>query len=119
MFTIPIDQATTAYAFDVDADDLQADARAGAPGWFFMFQEHAYRLRFGFAEAPRPVFTTWTDLSWPQVEDQRGFASVAPLPGQPIDPQDRNWGRDAADTARIALRLPVRIGIHSSALVGR
>ena len=35
VFVIPIDPATTAYAFDIDADELQAEAAMGAPGWFF------------------------------------------------------------------------------------
>ena len=122
LFTIPVDATTTAFAFDIDADELQAAARAGAPGWFFVFQEHAYRLRFGFDDTPSAQFVTWDDLSWPQVMDGRGFASaqiIVPQPQQAQGEEDPHWGRDAADTARAAVRRPVRVAIHSSALVGR
>jgi hypothetical protein len=122
LFMIPVDGTTTAYAFDVDADELEAEAGAGAPGWFFVFQEHAYRLRFGFDENPDAQFLVWNDLSWSQVIDQRGFASVnraVPQPEQAQGPADPHWGVDAADTARIVLRQPVRVAIHSSSLVRR
>ena len=108
--SMPIDQTATAYAFDVGADDLQAEVRAGAPGCSSSYFNSA---RTGCASDSPIAARGVHHLDRPELaggsRTARGFASVAPLTAQPISPQDRNWGRDAAGAAQITLRLPARI----------
>jgi hypothetical protein len=120
-FVITIDEQTTAYAFGIAPDDLRAPPTPENPGFFFAFQEHSSRLRFGF-DLSNPVFGVWSDLDWPRVlaadptQPSRGFA-VASANLAPSDPGDMQWNRDSADIARIALQHPFRMLIHSSELV--
>ncbi|MFD5011907.1 hypothetical protein [Streptomyces chartreusis] len=115
LFALPVDASTTAFAFRGAPDDI-----VGPPGAFFVFQENAYQLRFGFDMTEIPL-RTWNDLSWPLVLDGRGFASarrpvIKPSSAAPTDPV---WGVDAAQTAAIALQRPVRVVRHASELVRR
>jgi hypothetical protein len=118
VFALPVDAATTAFAFRGSPAEV-----VGPPGAFFVFQEHAYQLRFGFdlpddedgepADAP---LESWNDLTWPRVADDRGFASARhPVPRP--EGADLEWGADAAQTAAIALQRPVRFARHASELV--
>lgn len=123
-FVVRIDEQTAAYAFrHPDPETLRLPPEQ-APGLFFAFQEHTYRIRFGFdapgttaAAAPR----TWDDLDWDDVpQDDRGFAlAAAPLATPPDDATGAQWAHDAADLASIALQRPFRVLIHSHRLVGR
>lgn len=124
-FVVRLSDDTSLYAFARGADELVA-----APGWFLVFQEHTYRLRFGFADGPAESFERWDQLGWPSSEpadppapgavptDGRGFAragaAVAPPAG---DTTGARWGTDAADVARIALRRPFRVAVPASALL--
>jgi hypothetical protein len=119
IFVIPVDAQTAAYAFPRSPDQV----RAPEPGYWFAFHEHGYRLRFGFHETSAS-FDTWNDLDWTRVPQPRGFA-VAGLPLNPLtpptspaNPGDTRWGRDAADTARIALQRPFRVLISAQRLIG-
>lgn len=116
LFVVPLDESTFAYAFNVEPDELM---RTGATGWFFVFQEHGYRIRFGFDRVHGPGFKTWDVLGWPKVPtDGRGFALAAgPIEARPVDARGAAWGTDAADMARIVLQRPFRVAIHASALV--
>jgi hypothetical protein len=116
LFIIRIDDSTAAYAFKVAPEQLSAP---GAEGWFFVFQEHSYRIRFGFDRSATAEFNTWNDLAWPMVPtDGRGFAHAAgALKPPPDNPRGAKWGTDAADMARITLQKPLRVGIHASTLV--
>jgi hypothetical protein len=124
LFLLPVDPDTAAYAFALDPTMLKTPAAPGAEGFFFAFQEHSYRVRFGFdlpeTDPPDPnrEYRTWNDLDWPRVPQRRGFARAdLPLP-PPDDPGDAQWNRDAADVARITLQRPFRVLIHAHALVG-
>jgi hypothetical protein len=120
-FVITIDEQTTAYAFAIPPDALRAPPTPATPGFFFAFQEHSSRLRFGF-DLSNPVFNVWQDLDWTRVlaadptQPSRGFA-VAGANLTPSNPGDMRWNRDSADIARIALQHPFRMLIHSSELV--
>jgi hypothetical protein len=127
LFVLPVDAQTSAYAFALDPGQLSQPVTPATPGWFFAFQEHSYRIRFGFdlaeTEPPDPArpFETWNDLDWDRVPTSRGFA----IAGMPLDPpanargpDDPRWNADAADIARIALQRPFRVLIHAHELVG-
>ena len=127
LFTLRVDAATAAYAFAVDPDELRGPPSSQTPGRFFAFQEHSYRIRFGFDLAdtqppdPNRPFHTWNDLDWDRVPRSRGFA----VAGRGITPPDSEpgagaarWDRDSADIARICLQRPFRVLIHSHELVG-
>ena len=127
LFVLPVDAQTAAYAFALDPVVLQAPVAPATPGWFFAFQEHSYRIRFGFdlpdSDPPDPgrPFDTWNDLDWDRVPAPRGFAEAgAPIapPANAQGPGDPRWGADAADIARIALQRPFRVLIHAHELVG-
>ena len=111
-----LDESTAAYAFEIDADELRAP-RPG--GWWFVFQEHSYRIRFGFDRSDTTPFARWEDLGWPSVPmDGRGFALAgAPLPPPSADTTGARWDTDAADVARITLQKPFRVAVHASSLV--
>ncbi|MCQ9131155.1 hypothetical protein [Streptomyces hilarionis] len=110
VFALPVDAATTAYAFRGSPSEI-----VGPPGAYFVFQEHAYQMRFGFDLDEAPL-NSWNDLSWPLVADARGFASVNRAIASPAG-SDLAWGADAAQTAAIALQRPVRVARHASELV--
>jgi hypothetical protein len=120
-FVITIDEQTIAYAFAIAPDVLRSPPTPAKPGFFFAFQEHSNRPRFGF-DVSNEVFTRWQDLDWKRVlaadtiQPSRGFA-VAGVNLAPINPGDMQWNRDSADIARIALQHPFRMLIHSSELV--
>ena len=120
VFVLRIDEQTAAYAFrHPDPDSLTLDP-AVAPGLFFAFQEHTYRIRFGFdLPGTTPDFRVWPDLDWGGVPQQRGFALAdRDLAPPPDDTTGARWRRDAADIARITLQRPFRVLVHSHALVG-
>jgi hypothetical protein len=136
IFVIQVDEATAAYAFVIPDTELNAPASAQAPGWFFVFAEHGFRMRFGFDEPPpesQAALSDWNQVSWPSgailrgeipsgpttVPTSRGHAlagaNFGPPPG--LDPQGPMWNRDAADIARITLQRPVRVAIQAEILV--
>jgi hypothetical protein len=100
-----------------------------APGWFFVFQEHSYRMRFGFdvlpdPPAPQPQFSSWNGLAWPnqrgsgEVPMDRDFARAGAGVTPPGGVTDPAWDRDATDVARIALRRPFKLAYHAHKLLG-
>jgi hypothetical protein len=122
VFVVRIDEQTAAYAFrHPDPESLRLPPEQ-VPGLFFAFQEHSFRIRFGFDEpGTSPTLLTWDQLDWDDVpKDDRGFAlAAAPLATPPDDTTGAAWAHDAADLASIALQKPVRVLIHSHRLVGR
>jgi hypothetical protein len=117
-FVIPVDPQTAAYAFKIGEDEVQeVDPGSGRSKWFFVFQEHGYRIRFGFdePEVPAVALAAWNDLSWDGVPTQPGrpgFAFAGTPLGQPPNEQaagDPIWGHGSADVARIAFQQPVRV----------
>jgi hypothetical protein len=132
VFVIRIDEATMAYAFEIPDVELTTPATRDAPGWFFVFAEHGYRIRFGFDEVPDDPnaaldFAGWNDAMWPDGQRQHpGFVPVArghalagapfgPPPG--VGPEGPLWNRDAADVARIALQRLYRVAIQAEVLL--
>jgi hypothetical protein len=123
LFVIAIDAQTTAYAFGIPPDDLRPPPTASKPGWYFAFQEHSSRIRFGF-DIANTEFTTWNDLDWNRIlaahpDGARRFARADAALASPANPGDMQWNRDATDIARITLQRPFRMLIHASELVGR
>jgi hypothetical protein len=125
-FAIRVDEATTAYAFTIPTAELTTPASPEAPGWFFVFAEHSFRIRFGFDEPPAFRFETWNDAVWPSEGNNPAFVpvvrghAIAGLPfGPPIGvpPDAPRWDRDAADIARITLQRPFRVAIHADVLL--
>ena len=128
LFAIPVDAQTLAYAFPIDPETLRPPPSEATPGWFFAFQEHSFRIRFGFDlvedDPPDPgrPFDTWSDVDWPRVPVERGFAVAARELAVPTDETGEGsarWNADAADIARICVQRPFRVLIHAHELVGR
>lgn len=135
MFVIEVDEATTAYAFEIDNAALMTPASRDAPGWFFVFAEHGFRIRFGFDEPPDPdeppgldgplVFDSWDKAAWPPSDGRThpAFAQVErghAIAGAGFDspPSDApSWKRDSADIARITLQRPFRVAIQADILL--
>ncbi len=126
LFALPVDDLTTAYAFEVPPDELRALPTEQHPGWFFAFQENSTRIRFGFdigdGGAAEPAFDTWDDLTWNRMlaahpDGARMFARADAVFDAPGQPGDKQWNRDATDVARITLQKPFRMLIHASELV--
>jgi hypothetical protein len=117
LFSFPIDDGTRAYALPVAPGELVS----GQPGWFIVFQEHDYRMHFGFDVPDEAARTdppdTWNDLDWQHVE-RRGFADAA-LEIPTTNPDVRRWGSaaDASHVARIALQKPFRVAMQSTLLL--
>lgn len=118
LFGIRVDDATTAYGFEISPAALTAEA------WFFVFAEHSHRLRFGFDEPPADgvvPFDTWQDLTWASpLPVRRGHAMAGdelPPPAL-VGPDGPWWRRDSADIARIALQRPFRVAIQATVLLG-
>ena len=129
LFTIRIDESTNAYAFELPKDQLGPAPTREAPGWFFVFQEHSYRMRFGFdvlpdPPTPQPEFSSWDGLAWPnqrgsgEVPMDRDFARAGAGLAPPAGVTDPTWNRDATDVARIALRRPFKLAYHAHKLLG-
>jgi hypothetical protein len=117
LFVIPLDPSTAAFAFAIEPGDLRDD-----PGFFFVFQEHSHRMRFGF-DLSNARLRDWNDLDWPRVQPdaRKGFAvaSAALREGRPENPGDLVWGpgADGAHIALIALQRPFRVAVHANRLI--
>jgi hypothetical protein len=121
MFVVPIDAATVMYAVGVGPDELAAPMTEAAPGWFIVFQEHDYRMRFGF-DISNDAVTSWEDLDWPTVQSHTrpGFADVSHV--ITVDPEAAAglaWGpgSDSTQVARISLQAPFAVAIHANRLL--
>jgi hypothetical protein len=126
VFAVKVDEETSVYAFPIPAEELTTPE--GAAAWFFVFAEHSFRIRFGFAEnAPGPL-ASWADAAWPPpggqadgcVPVERGHAVAGvPFPGPPgnLALEDPQWTKDGADIARIAVQRPFRVAIQARALL--
>ncbi|MDX6280633.1 MAG: hypothetical protein QOH03_1704, partial [Kribbellaceae bacterium] len=125
-FVIRIDEQTAAYAFPIAEAELMTPASVDAPGWFFVFAENSFRIRFGFdtTDAPPPAFDSWENAFWPPDAGQATPACVPVVRGHAIagtgfgpDGGDPRWNRDAADIARITLQRPFRVAIQADVLL--
>lgn len=138
-FVIQVDAQTNAYAFAIPEPELLTPASVEAPGWFFVFAENGYRMRFGFDVPPDPPdppdppapprnLNSWNDAAWPAPDGSSHPADVPvvrshAIAGLPFGPPgdtaaDRPlWNRDAADIARITLQKPFRVAVQADLLV--
>jgi hypothetical protein len=125
----------TFLGFQLKAQDAKGTPDGSQPGWFFVVQQHPTEPRFGLEPAPtpyaQPVISAWNDISWASfAADSAALAALmfAPVNQQPAnlsitagasDPGDsqNGWGLDAAQTAYITYRRPVRVAIHASAML--
>jgi hypothetical protein len=100
-------------------------------GWFFVFQQQPGAPRFGLEPPPGPyplkIINDWNNLSWVNFAynqhdlDNLKFAPINIQP-QAVDPAlyssgKPGWGVNAAQTAYITLRRPVRIAVHASVML--
>jgi hypothetical protein len=132
--TLPPD--ATFFGFALKADDARGSSSPTDPnqGWFLVLEQHSSEPRFGLEPSPAGGAQTvqqWNDLSWANF----GSASFLPAatqpqpavipalqppppapPDNPGDPDNR-WGKDAAQTAFILLRRPVRVAVHASLML--
>lgn len=127
----------TFFGFALKADEVRGstDPRDPDQGWFFVLEQHASEPRFGLEPAPgddgAPQVTRWNDLSWAnfgspavlsadtQPQNIAGPSLDPPPPEQPDNPgdPDNHWGQDAAQTAFILLRRPVRVAVHAHTML--
>jgi hypothetical protein len=100
-----------------------------------VLEQHATEPRFGLEPAPpdgsTPQVSKWNDLSWANFGSPPKLSATAqpqnvvgpvldpPPPEQPENPgdPDNHWGEDAAQTAFILLRRPVRVAVHARAML--
>ncbi|GAB2867908.1 hypothetical protein GCM10022221_80930 [Actinocorallia aurea] len=106
LFPMRIDDWTIAYAFALPPGEL---ADPASEGWFFVFQEHDYRMRFGFDTLGSGPGNAKGGLSWDDVGDkdrENGFA-VAEKVGR----------LTACGIAKHSIQQPYQVAIHSSLLI--
>ncbi|MEO8368639.1 MAG: hypothetical protein ABI806_05535 [Candidatus Solibacter sp.] len=119
-FSLRLDDRTTAFAYNVGVDEIRTNA-ANPAGRFFVFSEPVTGPRFNFELATTlDQLNLWTDLDWPRVPQQRGFAFAGgsiPLPKPAFNAQGASWNKDAADIARIAFARPFRVAYHADELL--
>ncbi|MET7474888.1 hypothetical protein ABZT17_11095 [Streptomyces sp. NPDC005648] len=116
---LALDESTVLYLFAA-LDEQQARAE----GWFFVFREPMHGTQFGFDSGAQPApMGSWADLTWQGVTlDAARFVRLAPPPPapQPTGPPPPDtpvWGRDAADTARIAFQQPFQLAFPAATLL--
>lgn len=125
----------TFLGFDLTASEARGGRRdrQEPAGWFFVFQQQPTEPRFGL-EPGLPIggaVTEWNDLSWqsfdfpPASPGSPVFArstvqptgvAIARHDDNPQDP-DNSWGEDAAQTAYITYRRPVRVLVHADTML--
>ena len=122
------------FGFDLTIDDAKGETpdKPDDPGWFFVIKERPGEPRFGLDEGSNPVFRTWNDLGWGNVNKQDNRFLLAAqnnlhiTTGGPDDPQgtltqmnedkDIQWSTNsnAADIAYILYQVPVLVAVHAS-----
>lgn len=91
------------FGFDVTAD--MATGADGGPGFYVVIQEHPTAPRFGLDAGVNLGGASHLVLG------------TTPPAGVPLN--GRRWAANAAEMAAITRRLPARIAIHASRLLGR
>ena len=122
-FVLPLDDRTTAFAYDLDPEDLRSSG--AKQGYYFVFSEPVTGPRFNFdLEGGDGRLKHWSDLTWAQVpksqhnsEFAKAGAPLALTPQTSDDPQAAVWNHDAADVARIAFDKPVRVAFRADDLL--
>ncbi|MDP9328284.1 MAG: hypothetical protein M3P10_08755 [Actinomycetota bacterium] len=112
--------------FDLTVTEIAAGA-VGAKGWWFVIAEHPTAPRFGLAEQSIGAGVSRDELGWDALETRLGpkpgsgfldsrthrtvFDTDPPGPGQAV------FGADAASTAHVLLRDPIRAAFEAIALL--
>jgi len=116
---LAVDGQTTLFTFDL------SEERAREEKWLFVLREPMRGPQFGFDTRTGLPLDTWADLTWEDVPlDQGGFvvprvvAGRPPTPGGLEGPDPGEWGRDAADVARIAFQRPFQLALSPRRLLG-
>jgi hypothetical protein len=110
--------------FDLTVAEIKA---AGSPGWWFVISEHPTAPRFGLREGTSGQLQRdalgWSDMvqALPTGPLRRGFLDPSTRvtvadPSDPASPQ-ATFGADAASTARVLLRNPVRAAFAGLSLL--
>jgi hypothetical protein len=108
----------TLLGFALSAEAALGQEPAG-PGWYFVFEEHPGRPRFGFDEMAGPGVPKTADaLAWAHIPvTASGHADVA-HPLLSADPAlQARWGLESARTASLTFQQPFRVGLHASRLL--
>lgn len=110
----------TFLGFDLPGDPRgDPDPAAADPGWFFVLQQPATRLRFGLdaRRSDRSPGQGAADLSWPAVA--RTASGHVDLAAPLSDVDLAGWGLSAtsADVAQWCEQRPFRICLHASDLL--
>ena len=118
-FVLAVDDQTSLYAFEL------TPKRAHTEKWLFVLREPMRGTQFGFDTRTGRPLETWADLTWDDVPvDVRGFVIPQVVAGDPPTPSDLHgpdpgqWGRDAADVARIAFQRPFQLAMSPLSLLG-
>jgi hypothetical protein len=137
-----LDPDITFFGFDLTAAEALGDPRdrTKPQGWFFVFQEQPSEPRFGLEPEPdpfaQPTVHEWNDLSWANFANSASglaaleyapamgplYGTIAPATnpdGENPGDVDNAWARDAAQTAFITMRRPVRIAVHAETMLPR
>jgi hypothetical protein len=117
-FPLAIDEQTAIFAFDLGEEQAREEK------WLFVLREPVHGTQFGFDTRTNLPLDTWADLTWDDVPVDRGFVvprslgGRPPTPGRLQGPDPAQWGRDAADVARIAFQRPFQLAISPRRLLG-
>ncbi len=116
-FALRLDDRTTAFAFNLQVEDVKSDLANLKAGSYFVFSEPITGPRFNFDASPSADLQFWTDLDWDRVPQSRGFATAGIPLAPPPQPQGASWNHDSADVARVAFARPFRVGYHADELL--
>jgi hypothetical protein len=105
------------FGFDIVDPKGSPDPASGKPGWYFVLAEHVTEPRVGLEPEKGTNFTSWNDLSWPDVKLSGNFIDLASAPPKPSG-EPVAWSSNAAALAYILMRRPVRVAMHALTLMG-
>ena len=141
IFKAKIDPDITFIGFDLTEEEARGSSKPedNEPGWFFGIKQRAGEPRFGLDVAGAPATETeetWNDLSWGHlaatgeafdalnyIELTQGLDLDEPKPLHNVDidptknPDNVDWGTQAADMAYITYQDPVFIAVHASEML--
>jgi hypothetical protein len=118
VFTVPVDERTALYAFDLTEDEVRGGP-GHEPGWYFVFREPLTSTRFGLDEGTASPLDQWSNLAWGNVN--RVGKCLNPSPDAVTAPSTTGglaWGSDSAAIAAIFLQQPFQLAIDPTDLLG-
>jgi hypothetical protein len=124
IFHGPLPPDITLVGFDLTVDDINTAAQAGdGSGWWFVIAEHPTAPRFGLDEQTIVPTISRDQLGWdsPGILRLGSFlntgdhVALQDAPSGP--PQPVTFGVDAASTARVLLRDPIRAAFEARTML--